>query len=87
MFDTYYSVGDTGVLPLNNLAYVVMGCVAGDYNMWQYIDSTGAYMCGYDFTSDSYQYLNVTFGSGSFTVQTAGNFKFLPSKVYRYVAW
>lgn len=91
MYDAYGAYGGTGsgLGFSSSIAYAVLGFAAGDYNMWQMLNSDGTLLHGEDFTTVQLPQFNVSLGASSFTAQTSSssNYKFITGGVYRYVVW
>lgn len=89
MLDFYSTLAEGQGAALSGHAAMVLGVMAGEWNMCQFVNTAGTFIEGEDWTTSSYISLNVSFKYGSFTVETAssGPFKFRIGGAYRYVAW
>lgn len=89
MLDFYSTLAEGQGAALSGHAAMVLGVMAGEWNMCQFVNTAGTFIEGEDWTTSSYISLNVSFNYGSFTVETAssGPFKFRMGGAYRYVAW
>lgn len=89
MLDFYSTLAEGQGAALSGHAAMVLGVMAGEWNMCQFVNTAGTLIEGEDWTTSSYISLNVSFKYGSFTVETAssGSFKFKIGGAYRYVAW
>ena len=89
MLDFYSTLAEGQGAALSGHAAMVLGVMAGEWNMCQFVNTAGTLIHAEDWTTSSYISLNVSFKYGSFTVETAssGSFKFRMGGAYRYVAW